>query len=94
MMTVVDIEKKHKCIEICKKLYENGYIYKLKDYCYDDSQAIMSVHTKYGMIEDEDLVKLFKKNGFNAVKYDRNYDITIWFEKEVENLSAEDCFDL
>ena len=45
-------------------------------------------------IEDEDLIKLFKKNGFNAVKYDGDYDITIWFEKEVENLSAEDCFDL
>ena len=56
MMTVVDIDKKHKCIKICEKLYENGYIYKLKDFCYDDSRVTMSVHTKYGMIEDDDLV--------------------------------------
>lgn len=93
-MTVVDIEKKYKCIEICKKLYDNGYIYELKDYCYDDSSAFIHVHAKSSMIKNEDLIKLFEKNGFDAYKYDGVYYITVRFRKEIENLSAEECFNL
>lgn len=90
MMTVVDIEKKEKCLKICDKLFENGYIFEVKDT--DDTSPYVDVMTKSGMIKDDDLLKLFKDNGFECFKSD--YYIVLCFEKEIENLSAEECFNI
>lgn len=93
MMTVVDIEKKEKCLKICDKLFENGYIYEIKDKIRaDDTSPYVNVMAKTGMIETDDLLKLFKDNGFECFKESKGYYIILCFEKEVENLSAEECF--
>ena len=92
MMTVIDLEKKEKCLKICDKLFENGYIFEVSNHDRQEDYPYINVMTKYGMIKDSELIELFRKNGFECFKSD--LVIILYFERGVENLSAEECFSI
>ena len=94
MMTVIDVEKKHDALRICDNLYDNGYILKLKNLDYDDEYAYINVLPRGRMIDKQELLALFVNHGFNAYIRKKDYYITLEFRKEVENLSAEECFNI
>ena len=94
MMTVIDVEEKIRGLKVCERLAENNHIHSIKDYHKKLDSPYIRVYAKGGRENEEKLLKLFLDNGFNAKQWRKDNYILLIFEKEVENESMEDCFNI